>query len=84
MATGIKIPDLGVNTESVVLLKWVKQVGDDVKRGDILCEVQTDKAATDLESVAKGVMLKHLFKEGAEIPTGTVIAYIGKADETVE
>ena len=82
VATGIKIPDLGVNVETVVLLKWLKQEGDEVNRGDVLCEVQTDKAATELESIAKGVLLKQLFAVDAEIPAGTVIAYIGKPGET--
>jgi pyruvate/2-oxoglutarate dehydrogenase complex dihydrolipoamide acyltransferase (E2) component len=83
VATPIPIPDLGVNVETIVLLKWLKQEGDPVKRGDILCEVETDKATTELESIAKGVLLKQLFEEGAEIPSGTVIAYVGEQGEAV-
>jgi pyruvate/2-oxoglutarate dehydrogenase complex dihydrolipoamide acyltransferase (E2) component len=83
MAAEIPIPDLGVNAETIVLLKWLKQEGDPVNRGDILCELQTDKATTELESIAKGFLLKKLFDEGAEIPTGTVIAYVGQQGEAV-
>ncbi|MBN1437248.1 MAG: hypothetical protein JW936_09240 [Sedimentisphaerales bacterium] len=83
MAKEIKVPDLGVNVETVVILKWMKEVGDEVKMGDVLCEVETDKAATDLESVAKGVLLKKLFDEGAEVEKDTVIAYVGEAGEAV-
>jgi len=77
VAVEIKVPDLGVNVETVVLLKWLKQVGDEVNRGDALCEVETDKAATELESIAKGVLLKQLFYEGDEISVGSVIALVG-------
>ena len=83
MATRIPIPDLGVNVETIVSLKWLKQEGDPVNRGDILCEVETDKATTELESIAKGVLLKKLFDEGAEIPAGTVVAYVGEPGEAV-
>ena len=83
MATEIKMPDLGTNVESVVLLKWLKQIGDEVKRGELLCEVQTDKANTELESVAMGTLLKQVIAEDTEIPVGTVIAYIGEPGESV-
>jgi pyruvate dehydrogenase E2 component (dihydrolipoamide acetyltransferase) len=83
MAVAIKMPDLGTTEDTVVLLKWLKQVGDEVKRGEPLCEIQTDKAVTELESVAKGVLLKQVVEEGSEVSTGTVIAYIGQAGEQV-
>ncbi len=83
MATEIKIPDLGTNEDSVVLLKWLKNQGDAVKRGEPLCEVQTDKATTELESVAQGILLKQLVKEDTEVNVGTAIAYIGEPGEAV-
>ena len=83
MATEIKMPDLGTTVETVVLLKWLKQQGDEVKRGELLCEVQTDKANTELESVAKGILLKQVVAEDTEISVGTVIAYIGEPGESV-
>ena len=82
MTTEIKMPDLGTTVETVILLKWLKQEGDEVKRGEPLCEVQTDKANTELESVAKGVLLKQVIAEDTEIPVGTVIAYIGEPGES--
>jgi pyruvate/2-oxoglutarate dehydrogenase complex dihydrolipoamide acyltransferase (E2) component len=81
MATEIKVPDLGVNVDSVVLLKWLKNVGDTVKRGDPLCEVQTDKATTEIESVAQGTLLKQVVEPESEVGVGTVIAYIGEPGE---
>ena len=77
------MPDLGTTVETVVLLKWLKQQGDEVKRGELLCEVQTDKANTELESVAKGILLKQVVAEDTEISVGTVIAYIGEPGESV-
>ncbi len=83
MATEIKVPDLSTNVDTVVILKWLKQEGDEVKRGELLCEVQTDKANTELESVAKGTLLKQVVVEDTEVPVGTVIAYIGEPGESV-
>ena len=83
MATEIKVPDLGTNEDSVVILEWLKYQGDAVKRGEPLCEVQTDKATTELESVAQGILLKQLVEEDTEVNVGTVIAYIGEPGEAV-
>jgi len=83
MATAIRIPDFGTNVEQVTLVKWIKDVNEPVKRGDILCAVETDKAVMDLESIADGVLLAQVVKEGTEIEQGTVIAYIGTPGEPV-
>ena len=83
MATAITMPDLGTTVEDVVLLKWLKEVGDPINRGEALCEVETDKATTDLESIAKGVLLKKVASEGDSITVGTIVAYVGELGETV-
>ena len=83
MAKEIKMPDLGTTVETILLIKWLKQEGDKVKMGEPLCEVQTDKANTELESVASGVLLKQAIAEDTEVTVGTTIAYIGEADESV-
>ena len=83
MATEIKVPDLGVNVDSVVLLNWLKNEGEPVKRGDPLCEVQTDKAVAEVESVAQGVLLKQVIEVETEVTVGTVIAYVGEPGEVV-
>lgn len=83
MAKEIRIPDISTTADTVVLLKWLKQEGQQVKRGEALCEVETDKANTELESVAEGTLLKQLVAEGTEITVGTVIAYIGKPGEPI-
>ena len=58
-----------------------KQAGDAVKRGDILLEVETDKAVLEVESFAKGTLLKRLVEEGNFAPVGDVIAYIGDPED---
>lgn len=83
MATPIKMPDLGTNTEEIRLVAWLKQEGDSVKRGDPLCEVETDKATDQLESVAEGVLLRQMVAADSAIQTGSIIAYIGQPGESV-
>lgn len=83
MAVEIKMPDLGTTVDTIVLLKWLKAEGDYVKRGESLCEVQTDKANTELESAAQGTLLNQLVKEDTEITVGTVIAYIGDPGDPI-
>ena len=83
MATEIKIPDLSVNEDTVLFLKWLKNPGETVKRGDPLCEVETDKATTEIESIAQGTLLKQMIQPDTEVQVGTVIAYVGEAGETV-
>ena len=81
MVTSIKMPDLSTIADTVTLIKWLKKEGDSVKRGDLLCEIETDKATNGLESIAEGTILKILVEEGTEIGQGTIIAYIGVPGE---
>jgi pyruvate/2-oxoglutarate dehydrogenase complex dihydrolipoamide acyltransferase (E2) component len=83
MATAVKVPDMGTTVEEVTLLRWLKQEGDFVRRGEALCEIETDKAAVELESHAEGVLLKRLFGDNAKLAVGTVIAYLGEAGEKI-
>ena len=81
MATTIIMPAFGTTVEEVKLVRWLKAVGDSVNRGDILCEVETDKATSELESIAKGILLQQVVPEGAEVEQGTIIAYVGASGE---
>ena len=83
MATAIIMPDFGTTVEQVKLLRWLKAVGDPVKRGDMLCEIETDKATSELESIAEGILLKQVVPEGEDVQQGTVIAYVGAAGEVL-
>ncbi|MBU4397894.1 MAG: 2-oxo acid dehydrogenase subunit E2 [Planctomycetes bacterium] len=84
MAIPIKMPDLGTTVEEVTLVAWLKQVGEPVKRGEPLCEVETDKATDQLESVAAGVLLRQVVPAKSEVRSGTVIAYVGSPGEIIQ
>ena len=83
MATPIKMPDLGTTVEEVTLVAWLKQEGDSVKRGEPLCEVETDKATDQLESVATGILLRHVVPPMTEVRSGAIIAYIGSPGDVI-
>ena len=84
MASEIIIPDFGTSVSEVRLVKWLKQEGDLVKKGDPLCELETDKATIELESFAEGVLLRQLVQADSEIEIGTAIAHIGKKEEKIQ
>ena len=80
--TNIKMPALSPTMTSGTLAKWLVKEGDNVKSGDIIAEIETDKATMELESIDDGIVNKILFKEGEQnIEVGTVIAKIGDHDQ---
>ena len=83
MAEIIRMPRLSDTMEEGNIVGWLKQEGDDVKVGDILAEVETDKATMELESFFDGTLLYVGLKEGA-VPVDGIIAIIGKKGEDVK
>jgi pyruvate dehydrogenase E2 component (dihydrolipoamide acetyltransferase) len=81
MSKKITMPQLAQTTDEVKLIKWLVKEGEDVKRGQALCEVETDKSNMELESFESGSVLKLLAEAGQVIPAGQVIAVIGEKDE---
>ena len=81
MLSKIKMPSGGTNTDQLLVVSWKKKAGDAVKRGDILLEVETDKALLEVESFAQGTLLKRLVEEGSYGTVGDVIAYIGDPED---
>lgn len=75
------MPKLGMDMEEGTLLHWVKKVGEDVKKGEILAEIETDKSTMELEAVSDGILLKTYCEEGDAVPVGQPIAFIGAAGE---
>ena len=65
------------------LVRWLKQEGEEVRRGEAIAEIETDKAVVEMEAYASGVLLRALIAEGATAPVGDTIAFIGEAGETV-
>lgn len=81
MAEVIKMPKMSDTMTEGVIAAWHKQVGDTVKSGDILAEVETDKATMELENFEDGVLLYIGPKEGEAVPINAVIAIVGKSGE---
>lgn len=70
------MPTLGADMTAGTLLGWMKKPGDEVKRGDIIAEVDTDKGVIEVEVFTSGVIEKFLVEPGAEVPVGTALAII--------
>jgi pyruvate dehydrogenase E2 component (dihydrolipoamide acetyltransferase) len=83
MATEIKMPQLSDTMSSGKILTWRLKEGDPVKRGDILAEVETDKANLEIESFFNGSLLKVMIPAGSVAKVGEVIAVIGQPGESV-
>lgn len=84
MATIIDMPKLSDTMTTGDLVKWLKKEGDEVKTGDMLAEVQTDKATMELESFFDGVLLKIFAPDGSQVAVGDPLCAIGKAGEKVD
>src|SRR5918995_2873370 len=82
MATEIKLPRLGQGMESGTVVRWLKQEGDRVEKGEPLYELDTEKVTQEVEADASGVLLKISVQEG-EVPVGQTIAVIGEEGEDV-
>jgi pyruvate dehydrogenase E2 component (dihydrolipoamide acetyltransferase) len=83
MATEVKMPQLSDTMSSGKILVWKKNEGDQVSRGDILAEVETDKANLEIESFSSGTLLKVVIPAGTDAKVGEIIAVIGAAGEQV-
>jgi pyruvate dehydrogenase E2 component (dihydrolipoamide acetyltransferase) len=81
MAEVVKMPKMSDTMTEGVMAKWHKKVGDKIKSGDVLAEVETDKATMDLESYWDGVILYIGVEEGKAVPVDAVIAVVGKEGE---
>ncbi len=84
MAEVVTMPKLGFDMAEGVLVRWVIAEGGPVERGNVLAEIETDKATVEVESAFSGVVHKHLVKEGAVLPVGEPIAVIGAAGEAFD
>ncbi len=78
------MPKMSDTMEEGVIAGWVKKVGDEVKSGDILAEVETDKATMELESYDDGFLLHVGVKDGESVPVDGVIAIIGEKGENID
>ncbi len=84
MATVINMPRLSDTMEEGVVAKWLKNVGDAIEEGDILAEIETDKATMEFESFHEGTLLYIGVQEGEAAPVDSLLAIIGEAGENFE
>jgi pyruvate dehydrogenase E2 component (dihydrolipoamide acetyltransferase) len=84
MAEQVLMIALSPTMDTGTVVKWNKKEGDKVESGDVLCEVETDKAAMDYESMSEGTLLKILAREGDSVAVGEVIAIIGEEGENID
>ena len=82
MVQAIILPKLGNTVESAIILNWRADIGAAVTMGDVLCEIETDKATLEVESTASGIVLAHFYQEGDEVPVLQNIAVVGQAGES--
>ncbi|MBK8615521.1 MAG: 2-oxo acid dehydrogenase subunit E2 [Anaerolineales bacterium] len=84
MAETISMPKLGFDMAEGLLVRWVKQVGETINKGDVLAEIETDKATVEVESSASGVVLQLIVDQGTMVPVNAPIAVVGAAGEKVD
>ena len=77
------MPRQGQSVEACTIVRWLKQPGENVGSGEVLCEIETDKAAFEVESTASGTLLAQFVPEGEEVPVLTPIAAVGEPGEEV-
>ena len=83
MAIVVNMPRLSDTMEEGVVAKWLKQIGDKVEEGDILAEIETDKATMEFESFNEGTLLHIGVQEGETSPVDTLLAIIGEEGEDI-
>ena len=83
MAQEVILPRQGQSVETCHILNWKKKVGDPVSEGEILVEVETDKAAFEVESTASGTLLHIFHQEGEDVPVLSALALVGEKGEGI-
>jgi len=76
----IKMANLGYDMETGTIASWLKAVGDEVRRGEPIVEVETDKSAVEMEALHTGTLAEIVKAAGDEVPVGQVIGFIEDSD----
>src|SRR5437660_3716029 len=84
MATPVEMPKLGNTVEECLVSRWVKRKGETVSAGELVAEIETDKATFEVTAPVDGVLLETFFDEGALVPVFTNLFVIGEAGESPE
>lgn len=83
MVKAVVMPKLGQSEETVKIVKWRKKLGETIAKGDILLEIETDKAVLEVESFYEGTLLKIVAAEGSTVPVQVTVAFVGDPGEAV-
>src|SRR5688500_8999958 len=83
MATKVHMEALSPTMEEGQIVQWLKNEGDEVAEGDVIAEIETDKATMELVARGSGVLRKQLVEPGASVPVGSLIGVIAAADEDI-
>ncbi len=83
MATEIIMPQMGFDMKEGTVVRWIKSEGEPVGKGEMVAEIETDKAVVEIESYDSGILRKVYIAEGTTVPVGQVIGIIGSADEEI-
>jgi pyruvate dehydrogenase E2 component (dihydrolipoamide acetyltransferase) len=83
MVKAVIMPKLGQSEETVKIVRWRKQLGETIAKGDIIFEIETDKAVLEVESFYTGTLLKIVAGEGVTVPVQTTVAFVGDPGEPV-
>ncbi len=83
MAKEVFLPKTGMEMQEGRIVRWYAKVGDNVRKGDPLLAIETDKITMDVESPCDGTLLCHYFDEGVVVPVATILAYIGNEGEEI-
>jgi pyruvate dehydrogenase E2 component (dihydrolipoamide acetyltransferase) len=84
MATPIEMPKLGNTVEECLLARWLKKTGDVIAEGDLVAEIETDKATFELTATAGGTLLGTFFQEGELVPVFANVCVVGSPGENIE
>src|SRR5271157_3143949 len=84
MAIPVEVPKLGNTVEECLIAKWRKHKGDAVSAGEVVAEIETDKATFEVTAPADGTVLETFFEEGALVPVFTNLFVMGEVGESVD
>ena len=83
MLQSVRMPALGQTTDELRIISWLKKEGDLVEQGEPLLEIETDKVTLEVESFTSGILRKIVHQADEVVEVGTLIAYIGLADDVL-
>jgi len=83
LAVEVIMPQMGLTMTEGTVIKWIKNEGDEIAKGEPIVEIESDKATFEVEAPGEGILLKVLVPEGVATPIATVIGYIGEKGEAV-